>query len=175
MFGEVDSHAFEAARWDAWHTAMILHQVTQAAFGFPGGLFAFLFIGHIDEEFHDASIFAFGDIIGERVDDDLMGADEGFEINRVFDLTREAGIAPEHEPMRALVGDVIHGDHAVEVITPGSGAAAFGLIDEAMAVDEPVFLAIFFDDFELLVGGAFLFGSATVAAIGVDDGTGREG
>lgn len=162
--------ALEAHRRRARHTSVFLNEVAESAFGIGRGLSSFFFVGHIYEEFDDATVVAFGDLVVEGVDEDLVGADEGFVVDGVVEVAGEAGVVPEDERVGALVGDAVVVDHAVEVVASCGGAAAFGFVAKVVTEGEPVFVAECLNFGELLIGGLILASAATVATVGVYDG-----
>lgn len=120
---DLDGGAFEAHRRRARHTSVFLNEVAESAFGIGGGLSSFFFVAHVYKKFDDATVVAFGDVVVEGVDDDLVGADEGFVVDGVVEVASEAGVIPEDESVGALVGEAVEVYHAVEVVTSCGGAA----------------------------------------------------
>ena len=169
-FAEIHRCAFEAARRRARDTAVFLDEVTKAALCIEGGLFAFFFVGHIDEEFDEAAIIAFGDVVVEGVHGDTPFADDDLVELGVVYIAGEAGVVPEDETTWPLIGDVVEVDHAVEVVTTGGGATGFGDIYKPVAVDEGMLCTVGLDLSQLLFGGSILAHAAAVASIGVYDG-----
>lgn len=168
--------SFEAIGRGAGHTSKFEHEVFESTFGIAGGLTAFFFVGEVDKEFDDASVFAFGDLVGDGVDGDApLFADDNFVELGIVYIACEAGVIPQDESGGTLGGVIVGIEHAVEIVTPNEGATRAGFIDKAITMGELVLLAIGFDLAELLVGGFVLARSATVTAIGVDDGAGGEG
>lgn len=82
-------------------------------------------------------------------DDAAFGAQEGFVVGGVVQVTGEAGVVPKQDGDRAVFFAASIGDHAVEVFTPGGGGARFGDIFVDMAQFEVVPGAIGLYRFEL--------------------------
>ncbi len=120
---DLDQLALEAGGRFAWDAAVLFHQVPQAALGIGGGLAAFFGVGDIDEEFDDAAVLAFGDGVGDGVDDHAAVADEGFVVDGVIQITGKAGVVPEEDPFGAVLFAAGGVDELVEFITGSSGTA----------------------------------------------------
>jgi len=71
--------AFDATRRDTWYGSLG-DNGADSVFAVDGGLAALFFVGDVDEEFDEASVWSFGDVVGEGVDDDAAFAKEGFVI-----------------------------------------------------------------------------------------------
>jgi len=122
-FAKVDGCALEAARGRARDTTIFLYEVTKPTLRIEGGLFAFFFVGHVDEEFDEAAIVAFRDLVVEGVDEDAPFADDDLVELGIVDVAGEAGIVPEEETTWSLSWDLVEGEHTVEVVATGEGAA----------------------------------------------------
>lgn len=165
VLADGDRGAFEASGRCAGDASVFLDKFAQAALGVDAGLAAFLFIGEIDEEFNDAAIVAFRDGIAEGVNSDLVGAQKGFVVDSVVEVPGEAGVIPEDETCRALFGNPVGVDHAIEVVAANGRAARFGFVHEVVTEDEAVARTIFLDLRQLLVCGLLLTATAAVAAV----------
>jgi len=179
-FADVDELTHDPARRSARHAAIFLNEVTQAALCVDARLTALLFVGHVDEEFDEATIVSVRDVVFQRMDDDAPPADVYFVTLRVIDVAGEAGVIPEDETVGALVGAEIHVDHALEIVAVLSGAARFGFVYKVVTQDERMEIAEGDDLGQLLICGLVLFHAAAVSPIGIDDrargerGGGRE-
>ena len=120
---EVDGCAFESARWCARDAAISFDEVFEAAFGVGGGLLALFFVGNVDEEFDDATVFAFRNLVVEGMDDYAPLTQAEFVKLGVVYIAGEAGVIPEEQTTRAVGWDLVFREHAVEVVAACCGAA----------------------------------------------------
>lgn len=171
---DVDRLTDEAQGRHARHAAVRRDQVPQAAFYVRRRLPAFFFVADVDEELDDASVLAFRDRVGERMDDDIAVAQQRLVIDGIVEVACEAGVIPEQEAEWAVFRAAGGVDHAVEFVAPDGGAARPGDVDEAPAKLEAVRGAEGFDFGQLLVGGSFLPRTAAIADIRVDERAGGE-
>lgn len=95
----------------------------ESAFGIGGGLTAFFFVGDVYEEFDDAAVLAFGNGIGEGVDEDAAIAEEGFVVDGVVQVAGEAGVVPKEECFGAAFWVAVGVEHGVEGFASCGGAA----------------------------------------------------
>lgn len=144
--------SFEAAGGCAWDASVFEDEFAEAALGVGGGLAAFFFVGDVYEEFDDASVLAFGDGVGEGVNEDVAVAEEGFVVDGVVEVTGEAGVVPEEEGLGAVLGVSVVVEHGVEGVAACGGAAAFGFVGVGGAECEVVLCAVGLDFGELLLG-----------------------
>ena len=120
---EVDWGAFESARWCARDAAISFDEVFEAAFCIGGGLLAFFFVGDVDEEFDDATVFAFRYLVIEGMDNYAPLTQAEFVELGVVYIAGEAGIVPEEQTTWSVGWDLVFRDHAVEVVAACCGAA----------------------------------------------------
>ena len=120
--------SFESAGGCAWDASVFEDEFAEAALGVGGGLAAFFFVGDVYEEFDDASVLAFGDGVGEGVDEDVSVAEEGFVVDGVVEVAGEAGVVPEEETTWPSVGMAVAVDHGVEGVAACGGAARAGFV-----------------------------------------------
>ena len=118
-----DGLTFEPTRRNTWHGSLG-NDGAETVFCIYGCLTALFFIGDVDQDLDEAAIGSLGDVISEGVYDDVaFGAEKGFVISGVIEVTREAGVVPEQDG-RGAFGFVACGcDHAIEVITTDCRAA----------------------------------------------------
>ena len=152
-----------------------MNELTQAALGIGRSLTAFFFVGEINEEFDDLAIIAFGDRIVEGMDDDAIGAKKRFVIDGVVEVAGEAGIVPKQKGGGTIFFMTIEIDHAIEVITSGSGSTGLGFVAKVVSNDETMCSTKILKFFKLLNGGLILSYADTIAAIGIDDRAGLKG
>lgn len=120
---EVDGGTFEAARWCARDAAISFDEVFEAAFGVGGGLLTLFFVGDVDEKFDNATVFAFRNLVIERMDDYAPLTQAEFVKLGVVYIAGEAGVVPEEETTWSIGWDLVFRDHAVEVVAACCGAA----------------------------------------------------
>lgn len=167
---DLDRRFFYSHGWKT-RDCTLLDVVTQTAPGSHCGFILFLFVGNVDNGFNDGTEFAFGNFIGEGVDDDAARSQGGFvELRIPGSAAAEAGEVPDDE----TVGSICHGGeahHVIKLVAVLDRAARFvDVFKWGQGEDEAVRVAIF-DDFEaLLFNGSILCGSARIAQVGPDCG-----
>lgn len=120
---EVDGCAHESARWCSGDAAISFDEVFESAFGVGGGLLAFFFVGDVDEEFNDATVFAFRYLVVEGMDDYAPLTQAEFVELGVVYVAGKAGIVPEEQTTWSVGWDLVFREHAVEVVAARGGAA----------------------------------------------------
>jgi len=165
--------ALEAFRRCARHGAIVFYDVMQAAAGFPGYLFCFFLVGDIDEGFEDELEFAFGNVIDKGMNNDALFTKKGLVILRIYLAAGKAGKGPDEQPGGFFMVGTF--DQFAELVTAVVTGATLMDIGEDLRQVEAVFKAVVGEDIALLFDGSILVGTAGIAQVGPDDGSGWEG